>query len=76
MSKNTDVLQGKGHLLGQKIKQTRMTKGLTQETLAEESEITLNYLGVIEIGNKIPSLKVLIKIATVLGVKTHDLIPF
>lgn len=49
---------------------------MTQEKLAEEVGITLNYLGIIEIGNKMPSMKVLIKIAEVLGIKTKDLIPF
>jgi transcriptional regulator with XRE-family HTH domain len=53
-----------------------MRKGLTQEKMAEATSITLNYLGVIEIGNKMPSMKVLIRISEVLGIRTKDLIPY
>lgn len=75
MSKS-DPLKEKSRELGQNIRKLRMRKGLTQEKLAEATSITLNYLGVIEIGNKMPSMKVLIRISEVLGIRTKDLIPY
>lgn len=62
--------------LGRVIKDTRLRKDLTQEEVAEEAGITPNYLAIIEMGTKLPSLRVLIKIAKALGVKTRDLITF
>lgn len=72
----SNPLRDKSHQLGRNIYRLRKRKDLTQEKLAEEIGITLNYLGIIEIGNKMPSMKVLIKIAETLGIKTKDLIPF
>lgn len=75
MSKS-DPLKEKSRELGQNIRKLRMRKGITQEKLAEGAGITLNYMGIIEIGNKMPSVKVLIQIAQELGVKTKDLFPY
>ena len=72
----SDPLKEKSRELGQHIRKLRMRENLTQEKLAEGAGITLNYMGIIEIGNKMPSMKVLIKIAEVLGIKTKDLIPY
>lgn len=69
-------LREKSWELGRAIQKFRQKKDFTQEKLAEKAGITLNYMGIIEIGNKMPSMKVLIKIAEVLEVKTKDLIPF
>ena len=72
----SNPLREKSYSLGRNIYRLRKRRDMTQEKLAEEVGITLNYLGIIEIGNKMPSMKVLIKIAEVLGIKTKDLIPF
>ncbi|MEK7571769.1 MAG: helix-turn-helix transcriptional regulator [Patescibacteria group bacterium] len=69
-------LREKSYSLGRTIQKLRQKKDLTQEKLAERAGITLNYMGIIEIGNKMPSMRVLIKIAEVLEVRTKDLIPF
>jgi transcriptional regulator with XRE-family HTH domain len=72
----SDILKAKSRELGQNIRRIRMRRDMTQEKLAEGAGITLNYLGIIEIGTKMPSMKVLIQIAEILGVKTKDLIPY
>lgn len=61
--------------LGKKIKSFRKNVGLTQEQLAEKVKVSRAYMGYIEQGRNTPSLKVLEKIAKVLGVKVKDLFP-
>lgn len=62
--------------LGKTIQKLRKEKGLTQEKLAEKLGVTLTYMGYMEIGYRVPNLKMLYKIATILDVKVRDLIPF
>ncbi|MBE6811284.1 MAG: helix-turn-helix transcriptional regulator [Ruminococcaceae bacterium] len=54
--------------LGKKIKEARIGKGYTQEVLAEKSGIGPIYLGEIERGLKMPSLKVFIRIVESLDI--------
>jgi len=62
--------------LGKRIKRIRKAVGLTQERLAEKVHISTTHIGLVETGKRRASLKTLQKIASVLGVKTKDLIPF
>ncbi len=62
--------------LGKQIQKMRKNKGLTQEQLAEKLGVTLTYVGYFEIGYRVPNMKMLCKIADILGVKVKDLIPF
>lgn len=55
-------------MLGAKIREARVMKGYTQEKLAEKSEIGLVYMGEIERGKKMPSMKVFIKIVEALDI--------
>ena len=50
------------------IKQLRKAAGLRQEDLAEKTDLTTNYIGMIERGEKIPSLETFINILNSLGV--------
>lgn len=59
-------------LLGQRIKELRLKKGLTQEELAEKVEIDQRNLSNIECGNTFPH-KSLLKIAEALNVTVQDL---
>ena len=43
-------------------------KKLRQEDLAEKAGLTANYIGMVERGEKIPSLETFIKILNALGV--------
>ena len=61
---------------GRNIQRIRKKAGLTQEALAEKTGLSTTYIGYIEIGQKRPILRTLNKIATALGVKVRDLIPY
>ena len=62
--------------LGARIKQLREKAGLTQESLAEKSGISLDYLGKIEVCINKPGLKSLLKIANALKVEPYVLLKF
>ena len=62
--------------LGKQIKFLREQKHLTQEKLAECAEISLDYLGKIEVSINRPGLVSLFKIARALDVKIKDLFDF
>ena len=61
---------------GQKVRKLRKQKDLTQEKLAELTGIDYSYLNLIENGKRNPSLKVIAKLARVLGVPLDDLVRF
>ncbi|ACL74446.1 helix-turn-helix domain-containing protein [Ruminiclostridium cellulolyticum] len=50
-------------LLGKKIRQSRLHKGLTQEDLSEITGLHPSYIGQIERGEKSPSVETLIDIS-------------
>ena len=58
--------------LGQKIRALRKERKQTLETLAEAADIGLVYLGEIERGIKMPSLKTFIKLVNALDVSAAD----
>ena len=60
--------------IGDRIKETRRIRGLTQEQLAEKVDITLEYISQIERGLKIPSMQVFIKLVEVLDASADYLI--
>lgn len=55
-------------LLGKRLRQIRIQKGYTQQTLAQKADIGTVYLGEIERGLKMPSLNIFIKIIEALEV--------
>lgn len=61
-------------LLGRRVRDARLKLGLTQERLAARANLHYSYVGQVERGNKIPSLKTLTKIARALNLKVEDLI--
>lgn len=54
--------------IGKNIRKFREIKKLRQEDLAEKTDLTTNYIGKIERGEKIPSLETFINILNSLGV--------
>lgn len=62
--------------LGRHIQKLRKRGGLTQEQLAERLNKSVTWVGYIETGYRVPNLKLLYKIARVLGIKAKDLFPF
>jgi transcriptional regulator with XRE-family HTH domain len=60
-------------LLGKNIKKFRKIQGFSQVILAEKACTSTTHIGMIEIGKKFPSTKMLEKIAEALGVDTPEL---
>lgn len=60
--------------IGQRIRKYRKAHGLSQEELAEKVDISTTHMSHIETGNTKLSLPVLVEIATVLEVRTDDLL--
>lgn len=54
--------------IGKNIRKFREIKKLRQEDLAEKTDLTTNYIGMIKRGEKIPSLETFINILNSLGV--------
>ena len=57
--------------IGKNIRKFREIKKLRQEDLAEKTDLTTNYIGMIERGEKIPSLETFINILNSLGVSAN-----
>jgi transcriptional regulator with XRE-family HTH domain len=59
--------------LGARIKALRKSRGLSQEQLAEKSEITPKYLSRLEVGQQSPSIETLGKLTEALDVELWEL---
>lgn len=59
---------------GASVRKERERQGLSQERLAERSDCHRNYIGLIERGERNPSLTRLVGIARGLGVAPHQLL--
>ena len=62
--------------IGKQIRKYRRAREITQEQLAEQIGVSLAWIGRLERGAGFPTIQLLIKIARVLRIKVHDLIPF
>ena len=62
--------------LGQKIKELRTKRNLTQDELAEKAGIHNKYQGKIERAEKRPSVETLFKLAKALEVRVSDFFDF
>ena len=62
--------------LARKIQKIRKEKNWTQEKLAERIGVSTTFIGYVEIGHRIPNLKMIYKIANALGVKVKSIFPF
>ena len=62
--------------LGEKIREIRKSKNLSQEHVAFSAEISSTFLGQVERGNKKPTIDTLVKISKALDVEIFDLFNF
>ena len=60
--------------IGKYIRKFRLARKLRQEELAEQTGLSTNYIGMIERGEKVPSLESFIAIANVLDVYAYMLL--
>lgn len=63
-------------LLGKNIKARRRELGLTQQQLADKMNISLNFMGKIEVAFSKPSLDTLIELADALDTSVSELTKF
>ncbi len=61
-------------MLGKRIREERMKLNLTQETLAEDVDLTTAYIGQIERGERNLTLENLVKVSNRLGVSVDYLL--
>lgn len=61
---------------GKRLQSLRRQAGLTQEQLAEESQISVDFLSLVERGINAPSFENLEKLAKALGVAVRELFEF
>lgn len=61
---------------GRRLAKLRKKVNITQEKLAEKSNLSTTFIGLLEIGKRRGSLRSLQKIASVLGLKVRDLLNF
>jgi transcriptional regulator with XRE-family HTH domain len=59
---------------GPVLRSLRQRSGLSQEGLAEAADLHRTYLGLLERGQRIPSLVAIEALARALGMKPHELI--
>ena len=60
--------------IGKNIRKYRNQKKLKQDQLAEKTELSTNYIGMVERGEKIPALETFLKIANALEVSADMLL--
>lgn len=60
--------------IGKNLRKYRLEKKLRQEDLAERAGLSANYIGMVERGEKIPSLETFITILNELGVSADQIL--
>ena len=60
--------------IGKNIRQCRLERRLSQEQLAEQVNVSANYIGMIERGEKTPSLETFLAVANALEVNADRLL--
>jgi transcriptional regulator with XRE-family HTH domain len=59
---------------GAVVRALREKRGLTQEELAERAEVSATYIGYIERGDNVPTLIVILQLASALSVRPAELL--
>jgi transcriptional regulator with XRE-family HTH domain len=59
---------------GQTVRRIRLKQGLSQERYAELAEVHRNYVGLIERGERSPTLSNLVRLANGLGISLSELL--
>jgi transcriptional regulator with XRE-family HTH domain len=60
---------------GQRLRELRLARGLSQAELARQSEVTTNYISRLEGGGAAPGIDLVARLCTALGVTISDLLP-
>ena len=60
--------------IGKRIREKRLSRSWSQQQLAEKTDLSVAYVGMIERGEKSPKLGTFIKIINVLGVSADEVL--
>lgn len=61
---------------GDKLQKVRKSQGISQEDLAVKMKMHRNYIGMVERGERNPTIRTLYKLAKALKVSADKLLPF
>ena len=61
---------------GERLQKVRKSRGITQDELAVKISMDRTYIGLIERGERNPTIRTLYKIAKALKVNASELLPF
>jgi len=61
-------------LFGRRLRELRQSRELTQEALAEAADLSGNYISDLELGLKVPSLTIIVRISQALDIAAVDLL--
>jgi transcriptional regulator with XRE-family HTH domain len=61
-------------VLGQEIRKARVAAGLTQEELAARARLTREYVSLLELNKRMPTMPVYVRICRSLGVSPSKLL--
>ena len=61
-------------MLGEELRTARLAANLTQEKLGDEAGISRNYVSLLELNRKSPTVDLLLGLCDTLGVSAADLI--
>lgn len=67
-------IQPEGKLFGERLRDVRLKRGVTQQALAVAAGMSEAYISNMEHGFKVPSLTTIIRIAVALDCKVMDLV--
>ncbi len=56
------------------MRERRKSLGITQEQLADRADLSVNYVGKMELGQRVPSFKTLVRLAGALEVEVCELL--
>src|SRR3954470_874520 len=62
-------------LFGARLRETRLSRGMTQADLAQEAEVSVNYVGRLESGGAAPGIDLVDRLARALGTSVSELLP-
>ncbi len=61
-------------VLGDELRKERLRSGLTQEEVAAKAHISRNYVSLLELNEKSPTVQILVRVCKVLGVKPSTIL--
>ena len=61
-------------LFGRRLRELRQSRDLTQEALAEAADLSGNYISDLELGLKVPSLTIMVRLSEALDIGVGDLL--